>query len=269
MIYDQYVLLLKSESAEDKYHQEIFKTCNLDVVSIPVLDFAFKNIEQLATCLFEIKSYGGLIFTSQRAVNGFSMALNSVNSQANGRLICSFIEEKKIFVVGKATEKSLMEVSEKFNTKFKCDGAQEGCAENLANYMKGLSYVCKETRPFLFICGYRARDAIPRMLRESNIALKSICVYDTIQNFQLTENLSDLFAERSDPKVIVFFSPSGIEFSLEKIRNSVLAFDEIKIVAIGQTTANSLTEYGCQIDGISEKPTADHLSLKIKSIITK
>ena len=261
-----YVLLLKSSKASDEYKTQIARTCHVDAASIPVLDFSYINLDKLATSLLKIKDYGGLIFTSARGVEAFSRALRSIDLQGDGDLLCS-IANTRMYVVGRATESALMNVKSELAIDLKCDGSREGSAEKLASYMTKLNDVCDETRPFLFICGNIARESIPEILRSNNILVESICVYETVPDPNFNENLSKLLKIRGDPNVIVFFSPSGIEFSLRVIQNAISAFDKVKIVAIGNTTANAFNEKGYKIDGISETPTPEHLSICIKSIL--
>lgn len=261
-----YVLLLKSKKAGCEYEKEISRICRFNSVSIPVLDFAFEGSEHLLSYLQHIDSYGGLIFTSSKAVDAFAIALKSSNASEDVSLIKS-LKEAKIFVVGEATKKALMKMNNELELDLRCDGSGKGSAEELSNYMKSLDVVCNESRPFLFVCGNIARDTIPRILMESNIKVKSVCVYETLPDSNLENNLAKIFAVLKDPKVIVFFSPSGIEFSLLVLKRLVSCFDEIKFVAIGKTTADCFTQHGYTVDGVSEKPTAQCLSMCIKNII--
>ena len=261
-----YVLLLRSSKANDEYQNEISRTCNLDAVSIPVLDFAYKNIVELGCALSDIESHAGIIFTSSRAVDAFSKALKNINLEKN-RNTTSSLENTNIFVVGKATERALLRINDELGIDLKCDGGKEGSAEKLGNYMKDLKFVCDDERPFLFICGNIARDTLPTILLSHNIAVKSMCVYETMPDLKFEENLATLLSTQKDPTVIVYFSPSGIEYSLPVIKNTVSEFDNVKFVAIGQTTANAYIKQGYEIHGISAKPTAEHLSLCIKGVL--
>ena len=261
-----YVLLLKSRKADDEYESQIAKVCNLEVVSIPVLDFTYKNIDQLSASLVDIDNFGGLVFTSPRAVEALSKALNSCSLHENKELLSS-VEKTKVFVVGKATERALNKVQSELGIDLQCDGSNEGSAENLANYMKDLKDVCDETRPFLFACGNIARETLPKILATHNIHVKSTCVYETVPDSNFKENLATLVSKRGCPAVIVFFSPSGVDFSLKIIQNFISAFDSVKTIAIGHTTARAFHDKGYKVHGISEKPTAAHLSLCIKNVL--
>jgi len=261
-----YVLLLKSNKVNDEYKTQIAKACHVDAASISVLDFAYTNLDKLAASMLKIKEYGGLMFTSARGVEAFSRALRSIDLHADEDLLSS-IEDTKIYVVGRATESALMKVKSEHGVDLKCDGSKEGSAEKLAYYMAKLKDVCNETRPFLFICGNIAREAIPEILESNNILVESTCVYETVPDPNFDKNLSTLLKVRGDPTVIVFFSPSGIEFSLGVIQNAISAFDKVKIVAIGNTTASAFHEKGHKVDGISEMPTPEYLSICIKSVL--
>ena len=263
----RYVLLLRSSNANDEYESQITRGCNVWSVSIPVLDFAYKNVDLLAAMLVEVNKYAGLIFTSPRAVEAFSKALSSIDLNGNMNLLSS-IERTEFFVVGKATEKALMKIRRQLDIELQCDGSKEGSAENLAHYITNLKNVRNETRPFLFLCGNIARECIPNILSSHDIHVVSTCVYETLPDPKFKENLTNLLSSRSEPTIIVFFSPSGIEFSLHVLQDAIPVFDKVKLIAIGHTTANAFHGKGCKVHGIPEKPTAEHLSLCIKSVLS-
>lgn len=80
------VLLLKTKSAPTDAYEDLFSTPRADGLSfepifVPVLQHQFKNegMQQVRALLRERKigrspdcAYGGLVFTSQRAVEGFT-----------------------------------------------------------------------------------------------------------------------------------------------------------------------------------------------------
>nr|CAD7411902.1 unnamed protein product [Timema cristinae] len=70
-------------------------------------------------------------------------------------------------------------------------------------------------RPLLFPCGSLKRDTLPRQLTEKGIAVHMVTVYKTLPHPQLESNLRCIINfEEAFPEYIVYFSPSGLKFSL-------------------------------------------------------
>ena len=260
-------LLLKSAKPNDEYHDAVASKCHLKVSSIPVLDFSFRNLELFKDSLLEIDQFSGLIFTSPRSVEAFSRSLLSIDLKHNTPVTTS-LQKLEVFVVGKATEKAAVKAFEDAEILQKiCKGGKEGSAENLAKFILSLEEIRNDPRALLFICGNIAKDTLPSMLENANVNVKSLCVYDTLPHPKFRENFENFLITHGDPTVIVFFSPSGAEFYLEDIKSMVENFKQMKIIAIGQTTANFFHQKKCHVHGISEKPNAESLSQSIKDVI--
>lgn len=108
-----------------------------------------------------------------------------------------------------------------------------------------------KTQEVYFFCGNARREELPKLLHTNKVAVHEVNVYQThITSTELHKTYDG----------IVFFSPSGVEsFLLEnKIpENAVL-------IAIGQTTAASLTQFPQKLI-IGEKPDPKLLIQKIIS----
>lgn len=93
----------------------------------------------------------------------------------------------------------------------------------------------------VFFCGNKRLDTIPDALRENNIFVNEIVVYETLSAPQKIEKHYD---------GILFFSPSAVEsfFSATTIGEAVNCF------AVGTTTAKVLKQYHSKIF-ISKNPT--------------
>jgi uroporphyrinogen-III synthase len=78
------ILLLKTKSSPQDGYDEFFTSNNYNPTFVPVLEHRFhqENLTKVAT-LFNTgafpQKYGGLIFTSQRAVEGFADLLSRTN----------------------------------------------------------------------------------------------------------------------------------------------------------------------------------------------
>ena len=82
----------------------------------------------------------------------------------------------------------------------------------------------------VFFCGNKRLDTLPDILRENDIDVFEVVVYETVPTPVVTEK---------DYKGILFFSPSGVDsfFSVNKIGPETVLF------AIGNTTAVALKQH--------------------------
>jgi uroporphyrinogen-III synthase len=86
------------------------------------------------------------------------------------------------------------------------------------------------TTALIFFCGNKRRDELPMMLRQHNISVEEIIVYETTETPALTGN---------DYDGIFFLSPSAVQsfFTVNHLLQHTICF------AIGNTTANTLKAY--------------------------
>ena len=68
---------------------------------------------------------------------------------------------------------------------------------------------------------------------------------------------------------IVFFSPSGVNFAHDALQQTIRSFEDIKLVAIGQSTAQELQKHGLTVAGVPAKPDPQSLLKVIDSILEK
>ncbi len=102
------------------------------------------------------------------------------------------------------------------------------------------------TDEVIFFCGDQRRDELPNKLRENDIDVNEIMVYQTIK---VPHKI------KKDYKGILFFSPSAVEsfFSVNKIPAEVILF------AIGSTTAKEILKYASNKIMIAESPGKEEL----------
>lgn len=102
----------------------------------------------------------------------------------------------------------------------------------------------------IFFCGDQRRDELPDILRNNDIEVNEIVVYETIA-----------VPHKVEKKYhgALFFSPSAVEsfFSVNKIADSTVLF------AIGNTTANALKKYSDNKLIISDEPGKEDLFRKM------
>ena len=265
------VLLLRSSKADDKgpdeYHEYITKDCDVKCISIPALQFNFCNTDQLISALETFETYASFIFTSQRAVEALANAVSSSCIDIESMKIA--LQRTKLFVVGKSTGRAVEELGNSIGTKFETEGEDSGSAENLAKYIIEQKLYNRNTKPLLFFCGQLARPEVVDALKNSGINTKSLCVYETLPYVYFKEEFKEFLIANGDPNLIAFFSPSGADFTLPTITEIARHLNDIKIVAIGQTTASWLQQRGYKVQGVAKKPTAKSLSECIHIVLNE
>lgn len=181
-----------------------------DFIKIVPLDFSLEEIPE------------NVIFTSKNAVK---MILNKDLSNE--------VRQKKIFCVGEKTAGFLEE--EEFNVT------------EVANYGADLAEIILQkylNEKFLFFCGKIRNDDLPQQLKQNNVVLTEVEVYDT----QPAPRRYDRHFNG-----ILFFSPSGVaSFCSENEIGESIAF------CIGKTTASEAEKHTHNIV-IANKPSIENL----------
>ncbi|XP_051883472.1 uroporphyrinogen-III synthase [Pristis pectinata] len=259
------VLLLKDpregELGADPYVQE-FASHGLQATLVPVLSFEFISLQDLSRKLERPEAYGGLIFTSPRAVDAVKLCLGEkvIREAWYNHSLREQWNEKSIYVAGRSTANLVKEIG------LSTLGEESGNAENLAAYI--CSKESSNSLPLLFLCGTLKRETLPRCLNENNVPLESITVYQTSPHPSFQQALNDYFSEQGIPASITFFSPSGVRFCLKTIKK--LAGDsinQIKFAAIGSTTAEAMASAGLTVNCTAEKPTPQDLAACIRRVL--
>ncbi|XP_029465901.1 uroporphyrinogen-III synthase [Rhinatrema bivittatum] len=258
------VLLLKDpkdgEAGPDPYVKEL-GLHGLEATLIPVLSFEFVSLPSLFEKLSGPESYGGLIFTSPRAVEAVKLCLDEQKcKKAWADSLREKWNSKSVYVVGKATASLVKAIG------ITPQGEDSGNAEKLAEY------IClRETSgssPLLFPCGALKREALPKILKEKKIALESLTVYQTAQHPNIQKSLTSYFSQVGIPASIVFFSPSGVKFCLEHVQElSGSLIDQMKFAAIGPTTADAMVAEGIWVSCTAKNPTPEGLAAELKRVL--
>ncbi|XP_010283378.1 PREDICTED: uroporphyrinogen-III synthase [Phaethon lepturus] len=258
------VLLLKDPKDKDSGPDPYIKELGLygfEATLIPVLSFEFISLESLFEKLSHPECYGGLVFTSPRALEAIKICLkeNSKN-EAWSKYLKQRWNTKPAYVVGKATASLVEEIG------LTPQGEKSGNAEKLAEY------ICSREKPnssaLLFPCGALKREVLPTVLREKAVILESLTVYQTTQHTDLQESLSSYFSQKGIPESIVFFSPSGVKFCLQHLQKLSGDFiSHIKFAAIGPTTAEAMEAAGILVSSTAESPTPRDLAAGIQKAL--
>lgn len=257
------VLLLKEpregDSGPDPYIKELAARGH-EATLIPVLSFRFVSLDTLSEKLFQPDQYGGLIFTSPRAVDAVKRCIDVDGRGEEWCLIKDKWNAKSIYVVGKATGDLVQQLG------LKPSGEDSGTANVLSRLI--IQREDANILPLFFPCGSIKREVLPTALRENGVPLETLTVYQTAEHPDLQENLSHYFTQQGNPACIAFFSPSGMKFCLETLRKlSGEGLTQIKFAAIGPTTADAMTADGLCVSCSAKKPDATHLAIAIAKVL--
>ena len=231
------------------------------------------------------KKYGGIVFTSQRAVDAFATVIAKLDP---GKLDSLFDQDMPIYVVGPATANGVKALG------LPCPiiGEQTGNGEALANYIvewhrtlpPEVTYLDGRKLPLLFLVGEQRRDIIPKTLQSEElpardrIPVMEVIVYETGEMTSFEEDFTDLLREAKAAKVkeqwVVVFSPQGCEAMLnalgwldgktgsfnQGLKEAMSGSTKTYVATIGPTTRDFLVdELGFEPDVCAEKPTAESL----------
>ncbi|XP_076982493.1 uroporphyrinogen-III synthase isoform X1 [Tamandua tetradactyla] len=253
------VLLLKDpkgdDCGQDPYITEL-GLYGLEATLIPVLSFEFLSLPSFSEKLSHPEGYGGLIFTSPRAVEAVELCLEKDNkTEIWTKSLKEKWNAKSVYVVGNATASLVSKIG------LDTEGENCGNAEKLAEYICSRE---SSVLPLLFPCGTLKGETLPKMLKDKGIPMESITVYQKIPHPGIQVSLRSYFSQLGVPASIAFFSPSGLMYSLEHIlelsRDSI---SQIKFAAIGPTTARALAAQGLPVSCTAESPTPRALAAGI------
>ncbi|PGH26612.1 hypothetical protein AJ80_01741 [Polytolypa hystricis UAMH7299] len=247
------IFLLKTKSTPHDNYEEYFSSNNSTSYTykytptfVPVLEHHFRteNLAKVRDLFVEGKigeKYGGLIFTSQRAVEGFS---RMVREDVGESIASAASKSLSLYAVGPATYRSLNTLRTTHLPHSTIHGEECGTGEKLAgvilaHYNSLHNTAQKQKRPLLFLIGETHRDIIPRTLTsallppEQRIDLDPLILYatDVMPGFQesFSKALVDARRERNNkdnpnPEAgkhekmwVVVFSPTGCESMLRAL----------------------------------------------------
>jgi len=229
-----------AEDPKDRY-TSMLKANNYSGLSVPCLSFQFQ-LDHLRQCLARPEKYSGLILTSPRSVEAVKEAVD---------ILPDGWKEKRHYCVGVQTRDTAIRL---LGDLPHLTGEQCGNAVNLSEV------IFKELPgggpPLLFPCSSLKMDILPRILKEHDIAMECITSYVTVAHPKLEQAVFKL--SHNAPHCLVFYSPSGVNFTLPFLRKYDL-LKGVKVVSIGNTTAHALKENNIAVDQICAKPTPDNL----------
>ncbi|KAL9580515.1 MAG: hypothetical protein Q9212_004450 [Teloschistes hypoglaucus] len=234
--------------------------------------------------------YGGLIFTSGRAVEAFAAALEQLSSSSVSNSCKASVTLSQrlrnlaipLYAVGPATAASLHPLRARLPACWIRGGKEAGTGELLAKLIlkehqnpsnpvvSGQPSKDEPTKPLLFLAGVKHRDIVPVMLKSHGIGVEEMIVYATAEAPSFPSKLAFALADTADAPVrwIVIFSPTGGESLLralgllDKESSKVCGADDscwidrkTFIASIGPTTSDYMKDtFGLGVDVCAARP---------------
>ena len=301
------VYLLKTKSSPtDAYEEHLSKIqdAKYKPIFVPVLDHIFRDdalrtlrrsAERFAFASGSeasglrkatnnpAKKYGGLVFTSQRAVDAFATVIAKLDPTKINAL---FDKDMPLYVVGPATANGVRALG------LPCPviGEQTGNGEALAAYIQAwhatlpreVTHMDGRKLPLLFMVGEQRRDIIPNTLQSEElphhqrIQVIELIVYETGELATFEETFTSLTRaakrQRVKEQCVIVFSPQGCEAMLNALgwldsksglfnpglREVMSGPMKTTVATIGPTTREFLLqEFEFAPDAVAETPTPE------------
>ncbi|RGP66535.1 uroporphyrinogen-iii synthase [Fusarium sporotrichioides] len=313
------ILLLKTRSSPGDSYEDLFSETSANGTGfapqfVPVLlhQFHGEGMKEVAALLRERRignqehhEYGGLIFTSQRAVEAFmklvedvKVAKTNVVSHAtedttdpSETTLWPHLQNVPVYSVGPATTRALAAVPQ--DPPLQVFGSHTGNGAALAPYILAHYYGWYRDQarptlpPLLFLVGETRRDIIPKTLQDGalpdteRIRVNETVVYGTGVMESFPVDLRRVLAETRDDPVrwIVVFSPTGCDSMLRvmgildaetnKVYKGYKRDGKTFIATIGPTTRDHLLSFGFEPDVCAESPTPQGVLDGIQEFMAK
>lgn len=298
------ILLLKTKSSPVDTYEEYFSTFDngrYDPVFVPVLEHRFQEqtLTQVRHDIMEgafvsgpggtLPQFGAIIFTSQRAVEAFSVIVNGIRASRGTDVLDRLIPERlPLYVVGPATARGLRALH------LQCPilGEETGNGDLLATFIldhyNGL-YNGPDKPPILFLVGDKRRDIIPKTLQslqlepERRARVDELVIYETVEMQSFKSDFSKLWKSNKglceERQWVVVFSPTGCKAMLDSLGaldvdtgrvKSGLPMLDVHIATIGPTTRDFLmSEFGFTPDVCAEKPSPEGIATGLQQFFNQ
>ncbi|KAF6801229.1 uroporphyrinogen-III synthase [Colletotrichum musicola] len=284
------VLLLKTKSTPGDSYEDLF-SCRqnehaFEPTFVPVLHHNFH--EPGMTKLREVlhrralhggpdASYGGLIFTSQRAVEAFAKLVYD-KSASDAGMGWPHLQDVPIYSVGPATTRALKAIGQE--PPLQVFGEHTGNGDALAKFILdhyGQWYQTRQVKPpLLFLVGEQRRDIVPKTLMDPSLAIDrriqvdELVVYGTGTMKSFPRDFANVLqaTETSPVRWVVVFSPTGCDDMLRglgmlndttgKVTKGGLEERKTFIATIGPTTRDYLRRtFDVEPDVCAEEPSPE------------
>lgn len=259
------VYLFKAEHTDkpDEYASEL-RLHGYQVAFVPVLDHSLESIPELREIIVggpRHHGIGGIVFTSQRAVEAWCKALEDLRQPLLHTGVQSEWRSLTVYVVGPKT-------AERVSALDFFSSPEQWVVANRASEL--CDKILEAHRPqqgkLLFLAGDKRREELPSRMAEGGVPLEEIRVYATCKHPQLSTSLAAASFGPTD--WAVFFSPSGVDYVEQEPDHARRVF-AAKLCAIGPTTRDHLEKRDYRVHATADQPQASSLSAALHDYDTR
>ncbi|KAF2746868.1 uroporphyrinogen-III synthase-like protein [Sporormia fimetaria CBS 119925] len=281
------ILLLKTRSVPEDTYEDYFSAAGYEPVFVPVLEHIIKKdaMAQVRQYIRDgaflpaagLPKYGGIIFTSQRAVEAFAELVAAIRKEDPESLHRWLPASVPLYAVGPATARGLRGIG------LPCPviGEESGTGEVLSSVILehyNNVYNGPSNPAILFLVGDKRRDIIPKTLQSPSLPAKKqipvheLVVYETGEMHSFKTNFAAIYQDNlrrgQSMQWIVVFSPTGCRAMLEglgvldeqtgRVRPGARVADNVHVATIGPTTRDYLlNQFGFSPDVCADAPSAE------------
>ncbi|KAI9820893.1 MAG: hypothetical protein M1832_003526 [Thelocarpon impressellum] len=282
------ILLLKTPSTPRDVYADHFAPPAHDARFVPVLEHCWQDanireVEELllagafggATAGGDGRRHGGLVFTSQRAVEAFVRVLDGAQSKRPDTPLVP--PSVPLYVVGPATQRAL--ASSPHIQAASIHGAHTGNGDALAAFIvahyPSLPSAGSPPLSLLFLVGQQRRPVIPSTLRGAGIGVDEVVVYDAALLPSFAAGLATALAAlpREPAPWIIVFSPTGCRellSVLDRLGPDPEPRRRARIATIGPTTRDFLlSTLGVAPDVCAATPSPEGVGEGIRGFLER
>ena len=285
------IFLLKTRSHPTDAYASILSASNYSPSFLPVLTHnpcstTLSHIRTLLSSDPPLEAYGGLILTSQRAVEALASVLGSISEEQDLSILDRLKKlEKTFFVVGPATSRAVEALRDSYFASCEVKGAEAGNGEKLArlileSYQPGIEGVRES---LLFLVGEKRRDVIPRILMDDQlggrrIEVEEVVVYETGVRESFEGEFRDVIetTRKEADRWVVVFSPAGCEAMLKVLGllnektgkvSEGRRMEGVRVASLGPTTRDFLKDtFAFAVDVCAEEPSPEGVLRGIEAL---
>ncbi|OLN94358.1 Uroporphyrinogen-III synthase [Colletotrichum chlorophyti] len=297
------VLLLKTKSTAGDSYEDLFSSEHGNInghvfepIFVPVLHHRFQEAG-LTTIRDALRSrrisaetdasYGGLVFTSQRAVEAFAKLVDEGKDTGEN---WPHLQDVPVYSVGPATTRALKSVPQ--DPPLQIFGEHTGNGDALSKFILGHYFQWYPRRttlpPLLFLVGEQRRDIIPKTLMsaalpdDQRIHVDEVVVYGTGVMESFPQDFDRILAATSarPARWVVVFSPTGCDGMLRglgmldettgKVRKEDMAGRRTFVATIGPTTRDYLRRiFDFEPDVCADEPSPEGVKRGILQFMAK
>lgn len=245
---------MKSLAESNLKYEDILTSAGFHVNCVSPLQFKYVNASSLLDALNRPNDHSGIIFTSPRAVEAIHQQYSNLNVGLHSAWL-----DKKIFSVGETTANLIKE-----KLKFDAIGSHTGNAQQLAAFI--IDEIPAFDKPLLFPCGNLKKENLPMLLAKQDRDFRALTCYETSCDPHLKTNVKSLVEDFGVADVLVFFSPSGVEYTIPILTGLGLNMCDMKFIALGPSTNAALVTANLPVAGVCASPAPDKLLHVLKAL---